>query len=380
VRAVAGQRVGAAQNSTVSILIVDDQPAGLIALQAVLEPVGENIVTARSGPEALQHVLRTDFAVILLDVRMPGMDGFETASLIRQREKSASTPIIFLTAALRDDAANRGYALGAVDYLTKPIVAEVLRSKVEVFVELAKKNALLRELNLALAQQAADCAVVNKELESFSYSVSHDLRAPLRAITGFSQLLVENHAGQLDEEGKAYLERIRRAGQRMGELIDDLLGLARVTRAELQRERVDLGKIAREICTELVASEPGREIELSIAAPVWVEADPRLIKLVLENLLSNAFKFTQKVPHPRVEFGVGPTEGGRTYFVRDNGAGFDMAQVNRLFTAFQRLHTAAEFPGTGIGLAIVHRVISRHGGKVWAESAGEGATFRFTLG
>ncbi len=368
--------------ATVSILLVDDQPNGLVALAAVLERLGQNIVTARSGTEALQQVLRTEFAVILLDVRMPGMDGFETATLIRQRASSANTPIIFLTGAIRDDAAAfKGYALGAVDYLTKPIVPEVLCSKVEVFVELAKKNTLLRRLNKELEEKAAELAVANRELESFSYSVSHDLRAPLRAITGFSQLLMESHSAQLDDSGKSYLQRIFNAGQRMGELIDDLLSLARVTRVELQRKTVDLGGVVREVCSGLVAANPSPVVELTIAAPVWVDGDPRLLKVVLENLLNNAWKFTQRIVHPKIEFGVTTVDGRRNFFVRDNGAGFDPTQVERLFTAFQRLHDAKEFPGTGIGLAIVHRVISRHGGRAWAESGtGGGATFYFTVG
>lgn len=365
-----------------SILVVDDQPAGLIALMAVLERLGQNVVTANSGAEALHHVLRTDFAVILLDVRMPGMDGFETATLIRQREKSANTPIIFLTAAIRDDAsAFKGYALGAVDYLTKPIVAEVLRSKVEVFVELGKKSALLANLNRALQVGAGELAAANKELESFSYSVSHDLRAPLRAITGFSQLLLENHSAQLDETAKGYLARIRKAGSQMGELIDDLLDLARVTRTELHRERVDLGKLATELAAGLVATEPAREVELRLAGPVIADCDPQLLRVVLDNLLNNAWKFTRDAAPAVIEFGTARAGPENTFFVRDNGAGFDMQQVDRLFTAFQRLHTTAEFPGTGIGLALVQRIITRHGGRVWADSQpGRGATFSFTLG
>lgn len=365
-----------------SILLVDDQPNGLIALEAVLRRLGQNIVSAHSGAEALQHQLRTDFAVILLDVRMPGMDGFETATLIRQRAKSATTPIIFLTAGMRDDTvAFKGYALGAVDFLIKPIVGEVLCSKVEVFVELAKKNALLLELNHALEHQAAELASVNRELESFSYSVSHDLRAPLRAITGFSQLLLENHEAQLDEAGKGYLGRIRKAGKQMGELIDDLLGLARVARTELQRERVDLGKLATEIAGDLSAADPQREVSFKIASPVIVDGDPRLLRAALQNLLNNAWKFTGKAEHPAIEFGTTGTGADRVFFVSDNGAGFDMKQVDRLFAPFQRLHSAADFPGTGVGLAIVQRIIGRHGGRAWASSKqGDGSVFSFTLG
>ncbi len=372
---------GSARDTVVNILLVDDQPAGLLALEGLLDRLGQNLVTARSGNEALQRLLHADFAVILLDVRMPGLDGFETARMIRSRARSANTPIIFLTAAGRDDVSiSRGYALGAVDFLTKPIIGEVLRSKVEVFVELAKKNALLAALNQTLTAQTTELAAANHELEAFSYSVSHDLRAPLRAITGFSQLLVEEHGPTLNDDAKGCLARIQGAGQRMEELIDDLLALARVGRTGLQRTHLDLGGLVAEVAAQLTDAEPDRAVETVIAQPVWADADPGLIRLVVENLLSNAFKFTRKVEHARIEFGIGFAHGKRNFFVRDNGAGFDMAQVGRLFQPFQRLHAAADFPGTGIGLAIVQRVIVRHGGTLWADSRpGEGTVFRFTL-
>ena len=309
--------------------------------------------------------------------QMPVMDGFETAHLIREREKSANTPIIFLTASYPDASqAFKGYSVGAVDYLHKPIIPQILISKVGVFVELARKNAQLRRLNEALDAQAAQLATANRELESFSSSVSHDLRAPLRGITGFSQLLLENHAQKLDEGGKAYLKRIQQAGHRMGELIDDLLQLARVTRTELTRERVDLGKLAREVAAELSLEEPARKVEFHAADGLFADADARLLRGALENLLGNAWKFTQKVPVAKIDFGA-DADG---FFLRDNGAGFDPGQKELLFEPFQRLHTASEFPGTGIGLAIVQRIISRHGGRIWAQSrVGEGAVFHFNL-
>ena len=366
-----------------NILLVDDNPNSLLALEAVLKRLGQTVIKASSGAEALHHVLRTDFAVILLDVQMPGIGGFEAASLIRQREKSANTPIIFLTASSRDDAEIfKGYDLGAVDYLFKPIVAEVLSSKVSVFVELAKKSAQLQRLNRALEAQSAQLAAANRELESFSSSVSHDLRAPLRGITGFSQLLLETYADRLDDTGRSYLNRISLAGQRMGELIDDLLRLARFTRTELQQERVDLAPMARNVLAELAAREPERKVELKLPDHAWAEADARLVRVVLENLLSNAWKFTRNAAAAKIELGqLQPTTGTSGFFVRDNGAGFDPALVGRLFNPFQRLHTTREFPGTGIGLAIVERIISRHGGRVWADSQlGQGATFSFTVG
>ena len=221
----------------------------------------------------------------------------------------------------------------------------------------------------------------NRELEAFSYSVSHDLRAPLRTIDGFSQILQEDYEDRLDEEGADYLARVRAASKHMAGLIDDLLDLSRVGRRPLRREPVDLSALAAGIIGDLRLSEPERKVEFVAEENVAAWADLGLMKVALENLLGNAWKFTAKEPEARIEFGVGE-EGGRTvYFVRDNGAGFDPAYADRLFGAFQRLHGQEEFEGTGIGLATVARIIHRHGGRVWAEgSVGEGATFYFTLG
>lgn len=240
---------------------------------------------------------------------------------------------------------------------------------------------LNQDLERRVIERTAQLEAANKELEAFSYSVSHDLRAPLRIIDGFSQQLLERYLSQLDEKGKHYLQRVRAASQRMGELIDDLLKLSRVTRGELQRQTVDLSAMVEAIALEL-QHETERSVEFIIAPGVVAQGDIRLLLMVLENLLSNAWKFTSNKAHPRIEFGTLPQPDGKdAYFVRDNGAGFDMAYSHKLFGAFQRLHTTDEFPGTGIGLATVQRIIHRHGGRVWAEGTLEqGATFYFTLG
>ena len=236
------------------------------------------------------------------------------------------------------------------------------------------------ELTRQLARYTAELEAANRELEAFSYAVSHDLRAPLRSIDGFSQALLEDYGDRLDAPGQDYLRRVRAATQRMGELIDDLLELARVTRAELRREPVDLSELARGIVERLREAEPGRQVEFVIAGALAAEGDPRLLRIVLENLLGNAWKFTSGRPNARIEFGSADRDGERVYFVRDNGVGFDMAYAQRLFGAFQRLHTSAEYPGTGVGLATVQRIIHRHGGRIWAEAQPEaGATFSFAL-
>jgi PAS domain S-box-containing protein len=238
----------------------------------------------------------------------------------------------------------------------------------------------LRALNDSARRHAAQLEVVNKELEAFSYSVSHDLRAPLRSIDGFSSALMEDYADKLDAQGLSHLKRIRAATQRMAQLIDDLLKLARVSRSEMRTEAVDLSAIANGILAEWRKAEPSRQVECVVQNAMVGHGDQRLLSLVLENLLGNAWKFTSKTPRAKIEFAASAQDGEKVYFVRDNGAGFDMAYAEKLFGAFQRLHTAADFPGIGVGLATVQRIVHRHGGRVLANGAeGKGATFSFTL-
>jgi PAS domain S-box-containing protein len=240
---------------------------------------------------------------------------------------------------------------------------------------------LNEELEGRVKLRTSQLEAANKELEAFSYSVSHDLRAPLRSIDGFSLALLEDYLNELPDEGQDYLNRIRAAAQRMAQLIDDLLNLSRVSRSPLERGTVDLSNLAQDIVSELQRGEPERKVDFTIAQGLKVEVDRRLIKIVLENLLENAWKFTSKnEDQALIEFGAEEREEGRVFFVRDNGRGFDMSYVGKLFGAFQRLHSTSEFPGTGIGLATVQRIIHRHGGRVWAEGTlGEGAIFYFTV-
>ncbi len=299
----------------VNILLVDDQPANLLALEAMLQGLGQNLVKAESGREALKWLLTHDFAVILLDVKMPDMDGFETAALIRERDKSRDTPIIFLTAADKTHTeAVRGYAVGAVDYLVKPVVPEFVRSKVSVFVELAKKTELLRRQadRLREGEQAArDLAETraelvrelehkNQELESFSYAVSHDLRAPLRRIEAFSRAVMESQESRLDEAGQRFFDRIQEASRQMSQLIDDVLHLSKVSRAELRQQDVDLSGLVAAILDRIRESEPDRSVEVRIRPGVSVVGDGHLLRIALTNLLENAWKFTARAaggPH-----------------------------------------------------------------------------------
>jgi two-component system, sensor histidine kinase and response regulator len=402
-------RMSAETPGPVKILLVDDQADNLLSAGAVLEALGEEVVTAESGREALRHLLDQDFAVIVLDVMMPEMDGFETAALIRERERSRHTPIIFLTALGRsEEHIRRGYTLGAVDYLSKPFVPEILRTKVGVFVELHRKSGLLahqskllerqnaelqeaihrsrraeeeiKALNRHLERRIADLDHLNRELETFSYTVSHDLRGPLSRIAGFSKALLESHGDQLDDQGRLYLERIDYSAGRMNDLVEDLLNFSRLTRTEMNEQSVDLSGMVRALSVELGAREPQRNVEFVIPDAVNAWGDPMLLRAALLNLLENSWKFTRKHASARIEFGVAETPHGRAFFLRDDGAGFDMSQAGRLFNPFQRLHKDSEFEGTGIGLATVDRIVRRHGGRIWAEGEIErGAAFYFTL-
>jgi light-regulated signal transduction histidine kinase (bacteriophytochrome) len=274
-------------------------------------------------------------------------------------------------------------------------VPEFVRSKVSVFVELAKKTELLRRQaeQLRESEQAArvlaetraelvrELEHKNQELESFSYAVSHDLRAPLRRIESFSRAVLESQDERLDPDGRRYFDRIQEASRQMAQLIDDVLHLSKVTRAELRQQEVDLSALAGAILDRLQEAEPERTVETRIRPGVVVTGDGQLLRIALANLLENAWKFTARQPEARIEFGMTTVGGESTYFVRDNGAGFDMAYVDRLFGPFQRLHLASEFAGSGIGLATVRRIIHRMGGRVWAEGlVGQGATFHFTVG
>jgi two-component system, NtrC family, sensor kinase len=382
------------------ILTVDDSLTYLHEVAAQLRQEGYDVIPARSGEEALELLSVQSVDCILLDLVMPGLSGQETCRRIKGSTAWRDIPLIMHTALEEQAAMIEGINAGADDYIAKSSDLEVLCARVRAQLRRRqfedenrsiREQLLQKEVEVVAANSARELAEIratfvdelrskNIELEAFSYSVSHDLRAPLRSIDGFSKLLLDDHAGQLDAEGHEYLQLVRESAQRMGALIDDLLLLSRVGRADLSRDPIDLSGIAKGVAEGLTENDPDREVQWCIAGQLLVEADSGLMRVVFDNLLSNAWKFTAKVPAARIEVGTDQQEGVTVFFVRDNGAGFNMEYAEKLFSPFQRLHTEAEFAGTGIGLATVHRIVDRHGGRIWAESSVDhGATFYFTL-
>jgi DNA-binding response OmpR family regulator len=397
-----------AASGPAAVLAVDDSPTFLDQLTEALAVEGYRVHTAASGEGALERLRAVPVDCILLDRLMPGLSGTETCRRIKQDPALRRIPLIMLTALDERAAMLEGIEAGADDYIAKSAEFDVLRARLRaqlrrkrfedehrrVREELLRKEGetraareradahatLLTELqakNGQLAHQAAELAALNRELGTFAYSVSHDLRQPLRAVDGFSRVLVERYAGVLDAGGRDYLERVRGAARRMGALIDGLLVLSRVTRAELAREPVALDALAGEVVAQLRAATPARAVEVAITPGLRTAADRRLTASLLENLLGNAWKFTAGRNPAHIAVGATP-EGA--WFVRDDGVGFDMAYADKLFGPFQRLHSPREFEGTGIGLATAQRIVHRHGGRIWAQSTpGAGATFFFTL-
>ena len=369
-------------STAVNILLVDDKPENLVVLESILEGPGYQLTKAQSAQEALGALLAEDFALIVLDVRMPETSGFELAQIIKERRKTRDIPIIFVTAHYAEDQhILSGYSAGAVDYLTKPINSAILKSKVAVFAELYRKGQALNEANRNLRHRNEELVAANQELEAFSYTVSHDLRAPVRHIAGFVEALRSDAGDSLDSHARAYLDKIQASAGAMGKLIDHLLAFSRLGRTDLQLACVDMNQTLQQALDGLQQEFQDRTIEWRLTPLPNIEADPALMRQVWTNLLSNAIKYTRPRPAAMIEIGCNETNPNEfAFFVRDNGVGFDMKYEAKLFGVFERLHVQSEFEGTGIGLAIVRRIIHRHGGYTWAEGKPDaGATFWFSL-
>ena len=483
------------------ILIVDDKVNNIYALEQILGQPGRNLISVTNGNEALKVALNQEIDLIILDVQMPGMDGFEVAQILKSNKRTCETPIIFVTAELKDHKfVMKGFEEGAIDYLYKPINPEIIEAKVSVLLqlhrqqrELMEKNQALEnyallinnsadliciingfslrfeeindavhpllgytvsemkgtsfldylseedrpkikqlskeyspifsfealitsksgesryfswnivhkhnlwfangrditrqkmtdleinKLNINLERNIAQLQLTNKELESFSYSVSHDLRAPLRSINGYAQMIQDDHAHEFNDEAKRMLNVIRNNAKKMGVLIDDLLAFSRMGRKEIARLPTNFNKLVEPIVAEMKNNAPANTC-ITVHPLHNTQGDPALLAQVYINLISNAIKYSSKKETPEVEIGSEEKEDEYVYYIKDHGAGFDMKYAHKLFGVFQRLHGNEEFEGTGVGLAIVQRIVVKHGGKVWAEGKlDEGATFYFSL-
>jgi signal transduction histidine kinase len=392
-----------------TILIVDDHPTNRELLLALLNHANHRLLEAVDGVEAMQLVRSEHPDLVITDILMPKIDGYELVRRIRADSTLTQPRVIFITATyLETEAATLARACGVKHFLLKPIEPQRLLDLVSTVLDepapaadelttdiavehlhlltnklhrhVSELELLNSELDRRVADRTAELEAANKELEAFSYSVSHDLRAPLRSISGSSAILQEDFSAALPAGAVHHLDRIRDNIQQMSQLIDDLLGFARTARQPLVRATVQMEPLARECVGEFSAEIATRNIRLEVGKLPECSADVALLKQVLRNLVGNAVKYTRRQPHPLIEIGCRSANDEQIFYVKDNGAGFDMAYVDKLFGVFQRLHRDEDFEGTGVGLATVQRILNRHGGRVWAEGkVNEGATFYFTL-
>jgi len=367
------------QEARHKILTVGGTQQGSSALKQLLRELDVDIIPVETGTAALAGCAKHNVILILIEESLPGRENAALVERLREGETTRLVPVIFLSSSEEDPVQfEDGYHQWGVDFLVRPYNPEILLGKARFFLELARHEDRLKRLT---EKQTAKWRECSRELDAFTHSVSHDLRAPLRSIDGFSQAFVEDYGHRVDKMGLDYLERVRAAAKNMNRLIDDLMGFSRLTRIDPHEVTVDLSSMSREIIEDLGENEPDRQMEVEIEDGLRVKGDPTLLRSALQNLLENSWKFTSNRKRGRIQVGRRDTEESTTFFVRDNGAGFDMAYADRLFGVGERLHTPEEFPGTGIGLAAVKRVIEKHGGRVWGESElGQGATFTFTLG
>jgi two-component system, sensor histidine kinase and response regulator len=382
------------KQSIQTILTIDDKPANIFALETLLERADRVFLNATNGKEGLRIALDKEIDLIILDVQMPEMDGFEVAQILKSHKRTRDIPLLFASAEKKErEFMMKGFEEGAVDYLSKPLDPEVTKAKVSVLLqlqlqkkELIEKNlsleradAEIKKLNAELQKNVSQLEDVNKELESFSYSVSHDLRAPLRIVSGQTGILLEDYENQFNDGARRLLSGIRQNVNKMNNLIDDLLKFSKLGRKEVQKSEIQTDKLVREILEEIARANPNRA-QVNIAPLLPAQADRALLTQVWTNLLSNAIKYSAKKESPQVDISSERQGDVIVYAVKDNGAGFSMDYADKLFGVFQRLHAASEFEGTGVGLAIVQRIVTKHGGKVWAEGReNQGATFYFSL-
>jgi len=366
-----------------TILIVDDEIQNRELFENLLRLQGYGTLTAANGEEALKAIAEHSPDLILLDIMMPGIDGYELAVVLKADSVTSNIPIIMVSAHIDCKARLGALNAGAEEFLSKPVDPTELWLRVRNLLRLKTFSELQKQAHARLQERTAQLEASNQELQAFAYSVSHDLRTPLSSIAGFSNLLqreIDKNSGT--ERAMHYLSRINTGARQMSASIDALLLLTQVSRTDICPQRVDLSAMAQVVLDGYLEREPDRLVRIDIEPDLLVQGDPNLLGQLLDNLLGNAWKFSSQQAQVHVIFSSATHADGKTvYAIKDNGSGFDMAYSDKLFAPFERLHSVSEFPGTGIGLATVHRIVARHGGKVWAESApGCGATFYFTLG
>lgn len=403
------------ETDRVNLLMVDDQPGKLLSYEAILSGLGENLIKAGSAREALEILLKTEVAVVLMDVSMPELDGFELAEIIHQHPRYQKTAIIFISGVhISDHDRVKAYERGAVDYVSVPVIPEILRAKVSVFVELYRKTRQLERMNQELESRVAERTEAlrqqneelrrlnveltrsNRELDAFTYIASHDLKEPLRGIHNYSHFLMEDYGDRLDEQGRDQLLTLQRLTRRMEELIESLLHYSRLGRQEIERSKVGLQPVLDEVSELLLPRLRESGVELRVPRPLPnVAADPTLVSELLTNLIANAIKYNNK-DQKWVEIGYQPVEqvtgddstvpsmdslGPIVFHVRDNGIGIAQKHHDAVFRIFKRLHGRDDFGGgTGAGLTIARKIVERHGGRIWLDSLpGEGTTVYFTL-
>ena len=360
------------------LLIVDDEEAQLRALCDTLELEGYAPKGFASPSEALSKLQPGAFDLLLTDLMMPGMDGIELLQAAQRVDRDLAA--IVMTGHGTIDTAVKAMQAGALDYILKPFRLNQMMPVVARALETRRLRRLNRELEQRVLERTRELEIANRDLEAFSFSVSHDLRAPLRIIQGFCEMFIEDFGSGVPEEGRTLLNRIEEGAHRMSRLIEALLNFSRAGRSAMEPARIAMSELVRSVIAELCEQSPSRKVEVDIADLPDARGDPALIRQVLVNLLSNALKFTGTRPAARIEVTSAEHEGQRVYRIADNGVGFDEAYAHKLFGVFQRLHSEESFTGTGIGLSIVKRIIERHGGRIWAEGRpNEGAVFSFTL-
>jgi len=365
------------------VLIAEDNAEMASYIDTLLSTLYETQIV-RNGNEAMKAVRDFQPDLVLTDVMMPDRDGLSLCRELKANARTADIPVIMLTALTHREALLEGWKAGANEYLFKPFHPKELMTRVQSFLKAKedrqKATLKIAQLNENVRRHMIDLTTANKELEAFSYSVSHDLRAPLRAIDGFSREILNKAGSALDDRSQSDLKRIIAAAKKMAQLIDDLLELSHLARRPLERQPVDLSQEAARLCRELQESDPSRTLEWIVSPGLVVDGDSGLLQIALDNLFKNSWKFTQRATPARIEFGRKKMNGANAFFIKDNGIGFNMEYAGKLFKPFQRLHDPHEFPGTGIGLALVWRIVHRHGGRIWVEAEEDrGATFYFTL-